>query len=87
MESAARAYGLVYRGGHMVQMAGLERGSCSMPAIIRFFRRVLGEPSVCAMGRVVGGTVRTRTGARKLDFVKVTTSDPPWAGPGRDARS
>ena len=65
----------------MVQMAGLERVSCSMPAIIRVFRLVLGAPGTYATGAAVWDTVRTRRGERKLDFVKVTKSGPPRAGP------
>ena len=79
MELASRAHTVVHRGGHLVQMAGLERVSCSMPAIIRVFRLVLGAPSVRATCTTVGGTVRTRRGARKIDFSK---SDKLWVTPG-----
>ena len=85
MELAARAYSLVHRGAHMVQMAGLERVSCSVPAIIRVSRLVPGAPSVSATGRVVGGTVRTRRDARKLDFSKsdklLSTPASAWTTP------
>ena len=50
---------VVHRGGHLVQMAGLERVSCSMPAIIRVHRLVLGAPSACATDTAVWGAVRT----------------------------
>ena len=88
MELAARAYSLVHRGAHMVQMAGLERVSCSVPAIIRVSRLVPGAPSVSATGRVVGGTVRTRRDARKLDFSKSDKllSTPAWTTPVTNIR-
>ena len=81
MELAARAYSLVHRGDHMVQMAGLECVPCSMPAMIRVCRLMLGGLSACDTGTAVWGAVRTRRGVRKLDFVKVTNSAPPRAGP------
>ena len=85
MESAARAYTLCTAVTTWVQMAGLERVSCSMPAMIRVCRLVLGVPSVCATDTAVWGAVRTRRGVRKLEFVKVTTSYPPRAGPRPEA--
>ena len=60
MELAARASTLVHRGAHMEQMAGLQRVSCSIPAIIRVFQLVLGEPSVGAAGTTIVHTVRAR---------------------------